>query len=307
MPYDLAKSRLNYAVRTGRAPHAILLTDSSGAECGLWAYAAKLILCEDGRFIPHTGHENLFEVNRPYNHVNSAQDGDYSGPCGACPACRRFEAGNHADFILVEDEKGIKIDRIRALEGELASKPLSGRRAVVIRRADLMTREAQNALLKSVEEPLGHTFFIVTAQGAMLPTLRSRLMELRCAGDEAPGAMRDGDTLADWAKRGMRMGRGEPVSLEKGEKLDQLLDAWEELYRAALMARFRLETGQIDPALMKIARDCSKNFTIPKLLGIMEAIHQAKRRLKGNANPTLTLDFMAARIGLADANASKGL
>ncbi len=280
MPYDIAKSRLNYAVRTGRAPHALLLTDASGAECGLWAYAAKLVLCEDG---------------------------DYGGPCGVCVSCRRFEAGNHADFILVEDEKGVKIDRIRALEAELASKPLSGRRAVVIRRADTMTREAQNALLKSVEEPVGHTFFIVTAQGAMLPTLRSRLMELRCAGGEAQSAARDADALSDWAKRGARMGKGEPVQLEKGEKLEPILDVWEELFRAALLTRYRSKTVQIEPQIAKIALDCAKNFTIPELLGIMETIYQAKRRLKSNANPALTLDFMAARIGLGGASASAGL
>ncbi len=291
MPYALAKSRLNYAVRTNKAPHAILLTDSSGAECGLWAYAAKLLLCEG----PVGANDGGRFMNRPYN---SGDLGEYAGPCGVCPACVRFEAGNHADFILVEDEKGIKIDRIRALEGELAARPLSGRRAVVIRRADLMTREAQNALLKSVEEPLGHTFFIVTAMGSMLPTLRSRLMELRCGDTGASPFVHDSEALSDWIRRGVQIGKGEAVTLEKGEKLEPLLLAWEELFRAALLINYNQNIGEIDPVFAKNARDCAKNFTIPRLLCIMEAIYQAKRRLKSNANPALTLDFMAARIGL---------
>lgn len=269
MTYDVAKARLKHAATTGRMPHALLLTDASGAECGLWAFAAKLLLCE-----------------------SPAKD----APC-ACIACRRFEAGNQADFILVEDEKGIKIDRIRLLETELAPRPLSGRRAVVIRRADIMTREAQNALLKSIEEPLGHTSFIITAKGAMLPTLRSRLMELRCAGEAEPAAF-EGD-IAECARRGLRMGRGELVPLEKGEKLDQLLDIWEAIFRGALLVKHgSSETPH--PALLKIIADTAKNFTTARLLGIMETIYQAKRRLQSNANPLLTLDFMAARLGSGD-------
>ncbi len=103
------------------------------------------------------------------------------------------------------------------------------------------------------------------------------------------------------------MGKGEPVQLEKGEKLEPILDVWEELFRAALLTRYRSKTVQIEPQIAKIALDCAKNFTIPELLGIMETIYQAKRRLKSNANPALTLDFMAARIGLGGASASAGL
>lgn len=104
--------------------------------------------------------------------------------CGACRTCIRLDAGSFGDFdvVDVEDEKTrIGIDRIRRLREWFTLAPYeSDRRAVLIDEAHLMTEEAQNALLKLLEEPTGRGFFILVSSepGLLLETVRSRVQEL---------------------------------------------------------------------------------------------------------------------------------
>ena len=104
-------------------------------------------------------------------------------PCGVCPACKRFLAGVHPDVELVRPEKKtIRVDDIRVLLSHLSMKTYEGGpHIVIIEQAETMNANAQNALLKTLENPTGEAmFFLVTdAPGALLPTIVSRCQTVR--------------------------------------------------------------------------------------------------------------------------------
>ena len=113
-------------------------------------------------------------------------------PCLECNQCTRIAAGIHADvqtLTITEDSEGttrklISVEQVREMEKTVALNPYEGRtRVVVIDPADLLSDGAQNAFLKTLEEPPPHVVLILIAGDAasLLETIRSRctLIEFR--------------------------------------------------------------------------------------------------------------------------------
>jgi DNA polymerase III subunit delta' len=104
--------------------------------------------------------------------------------CGGCGACRAIQAGNHADVRVVEpisNKNDISIQQVRELEKALSLRSFSGRQKVaIIDPSTLMNWAAQNALLKTLEEPPQGCVLILIASnaGGLLPTVRSRAFAL---------------------------------------------------------------------------------------------------------------------------------
>lgn len=98
----------------------------------------------------------------------------------------RIRTHNHPDVIAVQPEGAtIKIRQARALIEQLSNRAFEGKnRVVCLLQADTMTQEAQNCLLKTLEEPPENTIFglFCTQPGFLLETVRSRCVQLRETG-----------------------------------------------------------------------------------------------------------------------------
>ena len=107
--------------------------------------------------------------------------------CGCCASCVRIEKRNHPDVRVVgllKDKKDISIEQVRLLERELSYRAFSGgKKIAIIDPALLMNFSAQNALLKTLEEPPRNSilFLISTSAGGLLSTLLSRCLRLSFA------------------------------------------------------------------------------------------------------------------------------
>ena len=109
---------------------------------------------------------------------------DHPRPCGFCHACTLLLSGSHPDFIKIshENTKTISVKDIREqLLDDIDIRPFyGGRKIYIIPDAELMTKEGQNALLKTIEEPPSYAIIIllVTNRELLLETIRSRCVTL---------------------------------------------------------------------------------------------------------------------------------
>lgn len=146
------------AVTQDKVSHAYILNGERGAGKKMLANLfAKTLQCEQG------GEE----------------------PCKECHACKQAAGGNHPDIIRVTHEKPntISVDDIRKqINEDIQIKPYSGKYKIyIIPDADMMTTQAQNALLKTIEEPPAYAVIFLLTENAesLLPTICSRCVMLK--------------------------------------------------------------------------------------------------------------------------------
>ena len=148
------------AVKTDKVSHAYIMNGEKGA--------GKKLLA------------NLFAMSLQCQ--NREEDGD---ACGKCQSCKQAMNHNQPDIIKVTHEKPntISIDDIREqVNNDIVIKPYSSRYKIyIIADADMMSVQAQNAILKTIEEPPDYAVIMLLTENAetLLPTIRSRCVMLK--------------------------------------------------------------------------------------------------------------------------------
>jgi DNA polymerase-3 subunit delta' len=103
-------------------------------------------------------------------------------PCNNCKSCLQFQNNNNPDFMQINiEEKSIKIEQIRYMQEKISEKPItSNRKVYIINDSETMTREAQNCLLKTLEEPPEYATIILISsnENKLLNTIRSRCIKV---------------------------------------------------------------------------------------------------------------------------------
>ncbi|MDP4181691.1 MAG: DNA polymerase III subunit delta' C-terminal domain-containing protein, partial [Bacillota bacterium] len=116
--------------------------------------------------------------------------------CGECLACKTFDNDTNPDIHIIDGSDGsIGVDEIRTLQSDIILKPMySPKKVYLIFDADTMTAQAQNCLLKTLEEPPSYAVIILTASNyeALMETIKSRVSRLsfkKYSKEEIKGAL----------------------------------------------------------------------------------------------------------------------
>ena len=229
--------------------------------------------------------------------------------CNNCKSCLEFDTNNHPDFNIIEpDGNKIKIEQIRELQKRIQEKPIiSNNKVYIIDFADTMTTEAQNCLLKTLEEPPEFATIILLGnnESAFLPTIKSRCMILSCKPiqdselktflEQNYGMKNITQNMLDRFQGSV----GKAIELkdkEEYQKLEEIIDKLQEsdlittLKNAEILYETKEEIFEIleytNTLLLKKAKSNVKYTNCIKI------VEDTKRRLKQNANYDMSIDNM---------------
>ena len=232
--------------------------------------------------------------------------------CNSCKSCIEFDSKNHPDFLIIEpDGNLIKIEQIRNMQKKIQEKPIISKRKIyIINDADKMTKEAQNCLLKTLEEPPEYISIILIGnnESSFLPTIKSRCMIIHfeplknaeikkyLQTEFGTDSINIQDDMLDIFQGSIGKAiklkdRGEEYQsynkmIQNLDKIDiiELLNLAEPLYKAKEEIYEILE--YINVLLLKKAK---LNYLYTNCINIVE---NTKKRLKQNSNYDLCIDNM---------------
>jgi DNA polymerase-3 subunit delta' len=272
-----ASARLQRMVAGQRLPGAVLLLGPTGIGKRRLADAlAARILCAE-------------------------PDGDDA--CGRCAQCTRVAAGTHPDLKLVgrdEERRDIRIEQVRETTRWLVLRPLmAARKVAVVDGAHCLSEPAQNALLKTLEEPPPNTTLVLIAPGAalLLPTVRSRCQIVRLdpiSADEVVRVLMARDVPAERARELAALAEGCPGRVLELETDDAAAARADVL--ATLPALHGLSADQVSASAQKLSRGALETALAAAVAFYRDVLQTA---LLGDEFPLRNPDAAEAIRGLA--------
>ena len=235
-------------------------------------------------------------------------------PCGKCKACIEFDSDNNPDFMQIEPEgNGIKIEQIRMMQSKIAEKPINSEKKVyIINDSETMTKEAQNCLLKTLEEPPSYiTIILITSnENAILNTIKSRCMKVafqRIENEQMKQILEKKFEIQPVTNTMLEMVGGSIKKAlllkDKKELYHQVEQIMEKIEQRDVIDTIK-EAEQIyqnkediydildyiNVLLFQKAKD--KPAKSSRYLKAMEIVEKTKKRLKANSNFDMSIDFL---------------
>lgn len=235
-------------------------------------------------------------------------------PCNKCKACIEFETSNNPDFFEIDTkENSIKIEEIRLMQSKIAEKPIiSNKKVYIINDSEKMTKEAQNCLLKTLEEPPEYiTIILITSnENMILNTIKSRCTKIvfnKIEDEILSKYLKENCKFENITKNMLKAYSG---SIKKALEMNEKKEIYEQLDKYF----YNIENYKIIDVLNKI--ECLyKNkeniqemleyistilFTKAKekieYLKYIENVEQTKQKIKINANYDMTIDNLLLKI-----------
>lgn len=235
--------------------------------------------------------------------------------CNNCKSCIEFDSSNNPDYNVIEpDESSIKIEQIRLMNSKIYEKPIiSNKKVYIINNAETMTKEAQNCLLKTLEEPPEYAVIILigTNENMFLNTIRSRCVKInfmKIKDDELKKLLIDKYEYGEISENMLKLFSG---SVEKAINLKGKQDIYSEIENIFN----NIETTNIIDLLNKrevITKNKEEIIDILEYINVLffdkvklgnnnyikaiEIVEDTKDRLKKNANLDMTIDNLLMNV-----------
>ena len=218
--------------------------------------------------------------------------GEHPGTgCNSCPSCRKVDHLNHEDIIYIEpDERSLKVEKIQQLQDRLRKKPMYGDRNIaIIDKADYMTREAQNKLLKTLEEPPGDAIIILLTENrsSLLDTILSRCVSYTV---NPFGIKRDPEVTREARELAEDLMSRRPYYIIKPKIEKQCRDKERAM---AFLDELELFYGE----LAKVSGGAGRVYKKEDLYRFVEYIEEAKADIKASRNLRYSLKRTILKIG----------
>ncbi len=234
-------------------------------------------------------------------------DSKENKPCNNCKSCVEFENSNHPDFFIIdEQDETIKTEMMKKLTKDILEKPLENKKKIyIINNSENMTREAQNTLLKTLEEPPEYIIIILitTNTNLMLNTIKSRCINIifnKLSDDELKNYFKE-----DITKEILKFSEGsisKAIKIKEKEEMYQQinteikkieqLNELEILKLKSIIFNKKEDIEEILEYLNLVFYDIiinNPNNAI-KYNNCIKIIENTKRRLKRNGNYDMTID-----------------
>lgn len=207
------------------------------------------------------------------------------GSCGKCKSCVMFDDDNNPDYFEINKEQteSIKIDEIREMQEKVIEKPIISRKKVyIINNAEKMTVEAQNCLLKTLEEPPEFITIILVSnnENTILATIKSRCTKVAFTEETQKEITEENKERFETLEK--IFGNVEKyLSIDLLNKIDVLYKDKENIFE---------NLDYINVILIKKAQKD------PKYLDYIDYVEETKNKLKSNSNYDMCIDNLILKI-----------